>query len=144
MTGQCLIEESRRRLEQRMRIEERNRQPNAEIRIRKDIKVLTRFIQIFCARNHPEDGKSSVQPKGRVGEFWTDASVRLCDDCRKLLLHGAGKRITCPYDPKPRCKKCPTYCFRDGYREKIREVMRFSGAYLIKRGRLDLAFKYFF
>ncbi len=127
-----------------MRIEERNRQPNAEIRIRKDTKVLARFIQIFCDNKHLDNGRFLVQAKGRTGESLNDVSVRLCDDCVRLLLHGAGKRITCPYDPKPRCKRCPTYCYRDGYRERIREVMRFSGAYLIKRGRLDLAFKYFF
>ncbi|UCB52432.1 MAG: nitrous oxide-stimulated promoter family protein [Candidatus Zixiibacteriota bacterium] len=113
-------------------------------KIRSDVKVLARFIQIFCANNHSADGKQLVQAKGRTGEFLKGVSVDVCDDCRKLLLHGAGKRIICPYDPKPRCKRCPTYCFRDGYRERVREVMRFSGAYLIKRGRLDLAFKYFF
>lgn len=115
-----------------------------EKRIRRDVAVLARFIRIFCANNHSENSKSPVRAEGRTGEFLNEVSVELCYDCTKLLLHGAGKRITCPYDPKPRCKRCPTYCYRDGYRERIREVMRFSGAYLIKRGRLDLAFKYFF
>lgn len=110
----------------------------------KDIETLARFIQIFCASDHSDKVKSLVQVKGKTGEFLKHVSVSLCADCTKLLLHGAGKRITCPYDPKPRCKKCPTYCYRDGYREKIREVMRFSGAYLIRRGRVDLAIKYFF
>jgi molybdenum cofactor biosynthesis enzyme MoaA len=122
---------------------ERNRTKIDE-KIRSDVRVLARFIQIFCANNHRENSKSPVRAKGRTGEFLNDVSTKLCDDCTRLLLHGAGKRTTCPYDPKPRCKKCPTYCFRDGYRERVREVMRFSGAYLIKRGRLDLAFKYFF
>jgi len=117
---------------------------DVEKRIGKEVGVLAKFIRIFCANNHRENCKSPVRAKGRTGEFLNHVSVELCDDCAKLLLHGAGKRIICPYDPKPRCKKCSTYCFRDGYRERIREVMRFSGAYLIKRGRLDLAFKYFF
>ncbi|MGB2981183.1 MAG: hypothetical protein WBC77_08050, partial [Candidatus Zixiibacteriota bacterium] len=65
--------------------------------IRKDVKVLVGFIRIFCANNHSENSKSPVRAKGRTGEFLNDVSVELCDDCTKLLLHGAGKRITCPY-----------------------------------------------
>ncbi|MFQ6032546.1 MAG: nitrous oxide-stimulated promoter family protein [Candidatus Zixiibacteriota bacterium] len=113
-------------------------------KIQRDVNVLVRFIGIFCAKNHSSDVRSRIQASGRVGEFLKDISIKLCPDCTKLLFHGVGKRIVCPYDPKPRCKKCPTYCFRDGYRERIKEVMRFSGVYLIKRGRLDLAMKYFF
>jgi hypothetical protein len=40
------------------------------------------------------------------------------------------------------CKKCHTQCYNRNYREKVREVMRFSGPYLIKRGRLDLIYHY--
>jgi len=125
-------------------MEERHNKADEVKKIHKDVKILARFIEIFCANNHLDNAKSRIQTKGKPGEFLKDVSVRLCADCNKLLLHGAGKRIICPYDPKPRCKKCPTYCFRVGYRERIKEVMRFSGAYLIKRGRLDLAIKYFF
>ena len=76
-----------------------------EKRIRRDVAVLARFIRIFCDNKHSENSKSPVRAKGRTGEFLNDVSVELCDDCTKLLLHGAGKRITCPYDLKPRCKK---------------------------------------
>ena len=44
----------------------------------------------------------------------------------------------------PMCKKCETHCYAPGYRERIREVMRFSGLYMVKHGRLDLMFHYFF
>jgi hypothetical protein len=41
------------------------------------------------------------------------------------------------------CKKCPAHCYAPGYRERIREVMRFSGQYLVKHGRLDLIVHYY-
>lgn len=112
--------------------------------IQKDVRVLAKFIETFCLNKHTDNHKSLVQAKGKAGEYLKSFSVELCPDCRKLLLHGISKRITCPYDPKPRCKRCPAYCYGDGYRGKIKQVMRFSGAYLLKRGRIDLAFKYFF
>lgn len=109
----------------------------------RDTIILTEFIETFCSNNHSEKAKSHIQVKGRINEFLKDASIRLCSDCNKLLLHAVSKRIMCPYDPKPRCKKCLTHCYSTGYRERIREVMRFSGAYLLKRGGLGLAIKYF-
>jgi hypothetical protein len=40
------------------------------------------------------------------------------------------------------CRKCPTQCYTRRYKERVREVMRFSGPYLIKRGRVDLLYHY--
>jgi hypothetical protein len=59
-----------------------------------------------------------------------------------LLEHGIAKLSLCPYYPRPSCRKCETHCYAPGYREKVRQVMRFSGTYLIKHGRLDLLLHY--
>jgi hypothetical protein len=42
------------------------------------------------------------------------------------------------------CKHCKIHCYRPDYREKVREIMRYSGKALIKRGRLDLVWHYLF
>jgi hypothetical protein len=68
----------------------------------------------------------------------------LCRECTRLLQHGTAKLLLCPYDPKPMCKKCPTHCYAPFYRERVREVMKFSGMHMMKRGRLDMLFHYFF
>ena len=113
-------------------------------KIRRDIEVLAEFIEIYCAENHGTAVRMEISGTGHVAEFLAGRKPALCRECGKLFLHGASKRIICPYDPKPRCKKCKTRCYLAGYREKIREVMRFSGMHLIKRGRIDLLKKYFF
>ncbi len=95
----------------------------------RDIEVLAEFIQIYCDDHHKENEKFKVQSGGQVGDHVNP-------------LHAASKRVTCPYHPKPACKKCHTHCYGPGYREKIREVMRYSGKRLIKKGRLDLVWKY--
>lgn len=111
-------------------------------REKKDIKILVRFIHIFCRRNHAHDSKRSFSsPYGEVTNL-IDAGVQLCESCSKLLSYGIRKRFRCPHDPKPMCKKCETQCYNRKYRETVREVMRFSGPYLIKRGRLDLLYHY--
>jgi len=45
--------------------------------------------------------------------------------------------------PKPKCKDCPVHCYKIEYRRRIKEVMRFSGIYFVKRGRVDWLIKYF-
>ena len=111
----------------------------------KDIKVLGNFISIFCRENHRAEAKGIFPIKdARVRHTLDDKDLVLCPDCQKLLNHGIAKLLLCPYDPKPMCKNCETYCFASGYREKIRQVMRFSGTYLVKHGRVDLMVHYYF
>ncbi|UCD72415.1 MAG: nitrous oxide-stimulated promoter family protein [Syntrophobacterales bacterium] len=52
------------------------------------------------------------------------------------------KRFRCPHNPKPMCKNCETPCSNQNYKGKLQEVMKCSGPYLIKRGRLDLLYHY--
>lgn len=111
----------------------------------KDIRVLADFVSIFCRENHSDGNKSLFSIRDdRLQQSLNGGSMMLCQDCQKLFTHGIAKLLQCPYDPKPMCKKCPTHCYAPGYRERMREVMRFSGLYLVKHGRIDLMFHYFF
>lgn len=113
-------------------------------KLKKDISILSLFTEIYCRNFHQGKEKNLVKGNGILKDFSKEISKFLCKDCEKLLLHSVTKRVICPYEPKPACKKCPTPCYSDGFRERMREVMRFSGAYLIKKGRLDYICKYFF
>ena len=111
----------------------------------KDIRVLSDFISVFCREKHRAEAKDAFSIKDeRLRPVLGNKALVLCQDCRKLLSHGMVKLLLCPYDPKPMCKKCQTHCYAPGYRERVREVMRFSGRYLIKHGRLDLLLHYLF
>lgn len=111
----------------------------------KDLRVLADFVAIFCRENHSEEVKSLFAISDeRLRRALNDRDLLLCPDCTRLLNHGTAKLLLCSYDPKPMCKKCPTHCYAPGYREGIREVMRFSGLYLVKHGRLDLIVHYLF
>ncbi len=110
----------------------------------KDLRVLADFISIFCRENHPAEAKSPFTINDeRLQQSFSSGQIALCADCTKLLNHGIAKLLQCPYDPKPMCKKCMTHCYAPGYREKMREVMKFSGLYLVRHGRLDLMLHYF-
>lgn len=110
-----------------------------------DLMVLRDFVLIFCREKHKARNDNDFFLKDvELGNILGQWNTMLCRDCYKLLGHGIAKLHLCPYDPKPMCKKCPTHCYAPGYRQRIREVMRFSSMHVIKRGRLDLFFHYLF
>lgn len=68
------------------------------------------MITLFCRKKH----------KSQRG--------RLCPDCAFLLEYVRLRREKCPWGKdKPFCSCCPIHCYRSDMREKIKEVMRFSG-----------------
>jgi hypothetical protein len=107
-----------------------------------DIKTLMKFVGIYC-REHHNGEKPSFSFKLLDLKEITRKEIALCRDCNRLLTYGLTMRMKCPHDPKPMCKKCETQCYHGEYKAKIREVMKFSGMYLVKHGRLDLLYHYF-
>jgi hypothetical protein len=103
----------------------------------RDLKMLARFISVYCRRRHGEALQSPVSLKGYDLRTIAGKPVDLCPDCAKLLTHASVKRTSCPLEPKPTCKRCPQHCYHATYRGKMREVMRFSGRRLVLSGRVD-------
>jgi hypothetical protein len=107
-----------------------------------DIRMLMKFVTIFCRENHAaERTPFSFRPYD-VKEI-EQKEIQICSDCTRLLTYGLTMRLKCPHDPKPMCKKCETQCYHGEYKNKIREVMKFSGMHLVKHGRVDLLYHYF-
>lgn len=52
----------------------------------------------------------------------------LCEDCEGLKNYSISKLNNCRYsNKKPVCKKCNTHCYNPTMKEKIKNVMRYSG-----------------
>lgn len=57
---------------------------------------------------------------------------QLCAECIELLEYAFARLDRCPYSEcKKSCKECSTHCYKPAMREKIRQVMRFSGPRMI-------------
>jgi len=109
----------------------------------KDLKVLVLFTAVYCHVHHAgEKQPCDAEALGLPGVQLKERAV--CNDCKGFLAYAIDRRLKCPLDPKPSCKHCTIHCYRPGHREKVREIMRFSGKYLLRRGRLDLLWHYFF
>jgi hypothetical protein len=91
----------------------------------REFETLTKFVEVYCRDHHGTDGKTP------------------CAECADLLSYARVRLDKCPYDPKPKCKDCKTHCYKPQYRARVKEVMRYSGMYFVKHGRIDWLVKYF-
>ena len=107
-----------------------------------DMGTLMKFVEIYCREHHNGQKAPFVFRAFDVREI-EKKEIRICPECTRLLTYGFTMRLKCPHHPKPMCKKCETQCYHGEYKAKIREVMKFSGMYMIKHGRLDLLYHYF-
>lgn len=86
--------------------------PQHENKIEREKQTVELMIRIYCRR--------------------AEGNSELCNDCRKMLNYALSRLDHCPYgDDKPACQKCPKHCYKPAMREKIRQVMRFSGPRMI-------------
>lgn len=110
-------------------------------RQQKDLRLLAHFVELFCRSRH-RASRNGFTESGVTGLAGT--TEQLCPECADLMEYAARRLRRCPLKPKPSCKNCPVHCYRPDYRQKVREIMAWSGKRLILRGRLDLIFHYFF
>ncbi len=68
------------------------------------------MIALYCKKHHhPKKGE-------------------LCEECKELSSYCHYRLSLCPHgDNKPFCSNCKIHCYDKAHRERIREVMRFSG-----------------
>lgn len=58
---------------------------------------------------------------------------RLCTECTGLLEYARSRLAGCRYgSDKPTCANCPTHCYKPAMRERVREVMRYSGPRMLR------------
>jgi len=104
-----------------------------------DIRLIGKFVEVYCAGKHGAAERSDFALPEDLGVR------RLCPECAAFMNYGITKRIKCPLEAeKPSCKHCRIHCYAPQQREKIREIMSYSGRRLMMRGRLDYVWHYFF
>ena len=70
------------------------------------------MIRLYCRKKH--------------------GSKELCAECAALEAYARQRSDNCPFmETKTFCSNCKVHCYKKDMREKIREVMRFSGPRMI-------------
>lgn len=75
--------------------------------------VVGEMIRLYCRKHHSND---DIQAEG------------LCPECQELSDYAKFRSEKCPFmKQKTFCVNCKVHCYKPEMREKIRQVMRFSG-----------------
>ena len=96
-----------------------------------DVKVLSMFIQVYCEKKHGSAEKFHWESSEKLQDLGLLSQPLLCKDCIGLIEYSASRRRLCPLNPKPTCRNCEIHCYQGDYRDRIREVMRFSGKHFL-------------
>lgn len=83
---------------------------NRAVREKKTVEAM---IKLYCKYNHKP-------------------SEDFCQECLELLTYSKKRAENCKFgDDKPVCGNCTIQCYKKDMREKIRQVMRYSGPRMI-------------
>ncbi len=84
-----------------------------ETKCQREKKTVALMIKLYCRKKHRTKNE-------------------LCPDCKALSEYAAMRSDKCPFmESKTFCSNCKVHCYKPDMREKIREVMRFSGPRMI-------------
>ncbi len=79
-----------------------------------------------------EQEKKTVKAMVAIYCRFKEKNRYLCNDCNQLLDYAFRRLEHCKFgNEKGTCRKCPIHCYKPDMREKMREVMRFSGPRMI-------------
>ena len=82
--------------------------PEGYMSLNHERETVRAMIRLFCQLRH-----NTSQP---------------CESCRELIEYADERLGKCPFgDEKPTCQRCHVHCYGPQMRERITEVMRFSG-----------------
>ena len=77
-------------------------------RIEKEKLVVKEMIELYCKKK--------------------EKNKELCEECKSLLDYAYNRLDHCKFgEYKSSCQKCPIHCYKKDMRERMRQVMRFSG-----------------
>ena len=87
----------------------------AESKRQREKQVVGEMIGLYCRAHHGTSRKTG-----------------LCPDCADLLDYAQSRSEHCPFmETKTFCVNCRVHCYKPQMREKIRQVMRWSGPRMI-------------
>lgn len=87
---------------------------NAKARINRETKTISALVSLYCKKHHDESGR------------------QICDECKKIQEYAVKRLQNCPFiENKPTCANCLVHCYNKDMRNKVKQIMRYSGPRLL-------------
>ena len=83
-------------------------------RIARETKTITAMLSLYCRHHHKSDDPG------------------ICKQCKEIQDYAIKRLHNCPFiEIKPTCANCLVHCYKKDIRDKVRQVMRYSGPRLL-------------
>ena len=80
--------------------------------IQKEKETVTKMIDLYCRKKHH--------------------NRELCEECTDLKNYALKRLSLCPFgEEKTACSNCRVHCYKPEYRQRIKEVMRYAGPWML-------------
>lgn len=89
----------------------------------REARTVSQMVAIYCKGHHPAETRTESSHAGEA----------LCETCKALDDYAVLRTMRCrKMGEKISCDLCENHCYAKEPREKIREVMRYSGPRMMK------------
>ena len=102
---------------------------NGKSKIEIEKRTVAAMIALYCrGKGHGVYSDVSASKTLSSKRTTSSSSPFLCPECSELLHYAHRRLERCRLgEEKPSCTRCPVHCYRKDMRERIRQVMRYSG-----------------
>ncbi len=85
------------------------------MRMVREEKTVQTMIRVYCCDKH-------------------ETKDSLCPECAELMAYAKARLANCPFqEAKTPCAKCQVHCYKPIMRDKVREIIRYSGPRMARR-----------
>lgn len=98
-------------------------------KIETEKRTVAAMIALYCrGKGHGVYSDVSASKTLSSKRTTSSSSHFLCPECSELLHYAHQRLERCRFgEEKPSCTRCPVHCYRKDMRERIRQIMHYSG-----------------
>jgi len=101
-----------------------------EDKFKSEVETLKNFVQIYCHGKHLKEDIFLNKKVLNYKNISYELETNLCTKCEDVIDYSIQKLYKCPYEEKPRCRKCSSSCYEKPQWKAVAKIMMYSGIIL--------------
>jgi hypothetical protein len=95
---------------------------------KEELTTLTTFVTHYCGDKHKDLPKKIRSISVSYADERCDPlEAVLCAECTNIIAYGITRLQKCPYEEKPKCRKCVDPCYDRPQWKHVASIMSYSG-----------------
>jgi len=99
-------------------------------KFKSEVETLKNFVQIYCHDKHSKEDISLYKKTLEYKDISYELETTLCTKCSDIVDYSIQRLYECPYEVKPRCRKCSNSCYDKPQWKALAKIMMYSAVVL--------------